>query len=258
MVYSESQKKLLEYIASTNDKCVSSTVIRKIMEITDISAIEFEHSKKTVIFHTSITGDGMISQRLIQCLVILEQLEKDNQIFIEKDNYSDSIPKYFTINRDVQLKSKAKNEVKSDPEEIVYSFCQIFYNAQNPQPIQRCGIHKTNVYELVIKYAGAIIYPTPELIEFVENGFKTPEEFRFEKQLNIEREQHKKEMILTKCTLFIAIFIPLITCFMEVCSDSNTYLMNKDLKIELIDTIHTNVVYQQSFEKDTSKLMSSN
>lgn len=56
MIYSEPQKKLLEYIAKTNEECNPSTIIRKIMGITDLSVIEFIEEKQEVNFYTSKTG----------------------------------------------------------------------------------------------------------------------------------------------------------------------------------------------------------
>lgn len=257
MVYSESQKKLLEYITSTNDICVPSTIIRKIMEITGVCVIEFNRKKKEVVFHSSTTGDNMIPQRFIQCLVILDKLERDHLIYVEKGNSNLSYQQYISVDKDILLKSKVQKTIQSEPENMIYSFCHKFYDTKCPRPIQRCGMRKTNAYDLILKYASAFIYPSPELIEFVENGYKTPENIRFETQLNIERKQHKREILLTRLTLVAAVLTPLITCWVDHYLDSNTItLLNKNIKVELIDTIQTHIVSDQSFEKDTSNVIS--
>lgn len=218
MIYSQEQKELLEYIASTNSLCAPPTIIRKIMEIVHLDVIEFNRKKTKIIFHCSITGDDMIPQRFIQCLVVLDKLEKDNLIFIEKGNLS--IPKYIGVSNNIELKSKiGSDRLKSEPEKTVSSFCHKFYDTITPRPIQRCGMRKTNAYKLVLKYASAIIYPSPELLEFVENGFKTPEQARFEKQLEIERSNHNITINWTRYTLIAAIIVPLLVCVIEKFSE---------------------------------------
>lgn len=258
MIYSESQKALLEHIVKSNSDSTPFTIIREIMRITELSVIEFIEEKQEINFYTSKTGDNTLPQKFIQCLVILDKLEKDNLIFIEKGNIDTKERNFIAKNNHIQLISGIGKRRISEPERMMLSFCDKYYDIKSSHPIKLCGTRRTNAYALIQKYINVFVYPTPELIEFVEKKFVTPEDFRLEKQLKTEYEQHKKELKWTRRTLLAAIFIPLITCCVEVCSDSNTYLMNKDLKIELIDTIHTNVVYQQSFEKDTSKLMSPN
>lgn len=255
MIYSEPQKKLLEYIAETNEKCNPSTMIRKIMGITDLSVVEFNEVEKEVNFYTSKTGDNMIAQRFIQCLVLLDKLESKNMIFIERGDVDLSTQNYIGIAKSIKPISEIKKGKESKPEKITLPFCNKFYDPKFLRPIQLCGTHRTNAYELILKYTAAIVYPTPEFIEFVEKGFKTPEDFRFEKQLETEREQHRKEIKWTQRTLIAAILIPLITCIIDNSTDSNVTLLNKDMKIELTDTIHTQVLSNQSYEKDTSKVM---
>lgn len=253
MIYSEPQKKLLEFIANANNECIPSTIVRKIMEITHLCVIEFIEEKKQVAFHTSITGESMLAQNFIQCLVILDKLEKDNLIFVEKGN-SDSIPKsYIGITKDIQLKSKLKRKIESEPEKHIYSLCEKFYDPVLPRPIHSCGRRQTNSYELIQKYADSFIYPTPELIEFVEKGFKTPEQVRFETQLGTDGIQHKKEIGWTKATLAIAIIIPLLTCVIDKCTDSNLPLLNKGIKIELMDTVKNCVAPTVFMDKYTGK-----
>ena len=255
MIYSEPQKKLLEYIAKTNEECNPSTIIRKIMGITDLSVIENIEEKQEVNFYTSKTGDNMIAQTFIQCLVLLDKLERENMIFIEKGKTDLSTQNYIGITNTIQQISEKEKGEESKSESENFPSKEKYYDSRFPLLIQSCGTRRTNAYELILKYTNVIVYPTPELIEFVEKGFKTPEDFRFEKQLETEREQHRKEIKWTQRTLIAAILIPLITCIIDNSTDSDVSLLNKDIKIELMDTIHTQVLSNQSYEKDTSKVM---
>lgn len=251
MVYSKSQKELLEYIASTNDICAPYTIIRKIMEITDICVIEFNRKKKEVIFYSSKTGDDMMPQRFIQCLVILDKLERDYLIYIEKGSSSLSFQQYISAHRDIQLKLKVENLLQSEQEKGVCSFCEKFYDTKNPRPIQQCGMRKTNAYELILKYTNAIIYPLPELIEFVKNGFTTPEHIRFEKQLEIERNNHKTTMKWTRFTLIAAVIIPLLVCIIDKCTDTTIHVENDRIKVEQVRPVKTNIISPYANEKDS-------
>lgn len=244
MIYSEPQKKLLEYIAKTNEECNPSTMIRKIMGITDLSVIEFIEEKQEVNFYTSKTGDNMIAQRFIQCLVLLDKLESKNMIFIERGNADLSTQNYIGIAKSIKPISEIEKGEESKSENMILPFCDKFYDPEFLRPIQLCGTRRTNAYELILKYTAAIIYPTPELIEFVQNGFSTPEDFK-----------HKETMRWTRYTLWVALFIPLLTMIVDKCTDSDVSLLNKDIKIELMDTIHTQALSNQSYEKDAGKVM---
>ena len=238
MIYSEPQKKLLEYIAKTNEECNPSTIIRKIMGITDLSVIEFIEEKQEVNFYTSKTGDNMIAQTFIQCLVLLDKLERENMIFIERGNADLSTQNYIGIAKSIKPISEIEKGEESKPENMILPFCDKFYDPEFLRPIQLCGTRRTNAYELILKYTAAIIYPTPELIKFVQNGFSTPEDFK-----------HKETMRWTRYTLWVALFIPLLTMIVDKCTDSDVSLLNKDIKIELMDTIHTQALSNQSYEK---------
>lgn len=244
MIYSEPQKKLLEYIAKTNEECNPSTIIRKIMGITDLSVIEFIEEKQEVNFYTSKTGDNMIAQTFIQCLVLLDKLERENMIFIEKGKTDLSTQNYIGITNTIQQISEKEKGEESKSENMILPFCDKYYDSEFLRPIQLCGTRRTNAYELILKYTAVIVYPTPELIEFVQNDFSTPEDFK-----------HKETMRWTRYTLWVALFIPLLTMIVDKCTDSDVSLLNKDIKIELMDTIHTQVLSNQSYEKDTSKVM---
>lgn len=244
MIYSEPQKKLLEYIAETNEKCNPSTIIRRIMGITDLSVVEFNEVEKEVNFYTSKTGDNMIAQRFIQCLVLLDKLESKNMIFIERGNVDLSTQNYIGIAKSIKPISEIKKGKESKSEKMILPFCDKFYDSEFLRPIKLCGTHRTNAYELILKYTAAIVYPTPEFIEFVQNGFSTPEDFK-----------HKETMRWTRYTLLVALFIPLLTMIVDKCTDSDVSLLNKDIKIELMDTIHTQALSNQFYEKDTSKVM---
>lgn len=238
MIYSIQQKKLLEYIACTNNECAPSTIIRKIMEITDLCVIEFIDKKSQVVFYTSTTGNNMIPQRFIQCLVLLDMLERNNQIFIEKGNSVSKNLNYIVESESIALKSKIRRKIKTEVEKQMFSSCDKFYDLELPRPISICGKRNTNAYELILKYTNVIIYPTPELVEYVEKGFSTPEDVK-----------HREVMKWTIRTLLVALFIPLITLLINLivgkCSSSSITIENDKIKVEHIDTIQPQTIPTQ-------------
>lgn len=219
MIYSQEQKELLEYIASTNSLCAPPTIIRKIMEIVRLDVIEFNKDKKQVSFYTSKTNNAMLAQNFIQCLVVLDKLEKDDLIFIEKGHIKGKQNSYIKRNDNIILSKNMKPEQLQIVNQILPSKLGKYWNKESNYPIDYCGYRQTNSYELIKKYANAIIYPTPVLIEFVENGFKTPEQVRFEKQLEIERSNHNITINWTRYTLIAAIIVPLLVCVIEKFSE---------------------------------------
>ena len=219
MIYSKEQRELLEYIASTNNLCAPSTNIRKIMEIVHLDVIEFNKDKNQVSFYTSETNNAMLAQNFIQCLVVLDKLEKDNLIFIEKGYIKGKQNSDIKRNSNVILSKNMKPEQLQIVNQILPSKLGKYWNKESNYSIDYCGYRQTNSYELIKKYADAIIYPTPELIEFVENGFKTPEQVRFEKQLEIERSNHNITINWTRYTLITAIIVPLLVCIIEKFSE---------------------------------------
>lgn len=217
MNYSASQKNMLVYIASMNKEDTPLTIIRKIMGITNIGVIEFVDKEKKVLFYTSVTGDSMLAQNFIQCLVILDKLEKDNLIFVEKGFTNDECRNYIGVNSSIIPCNEIENKIHNEIEQK-YSFQKgeyCYHENGITYKFNLCCTRQTNSYELIKKYVNTIVYPTPELIEFVENGFKTPEQVRFEEQLIKERVHHNRTIKWTKLTLITAFLNPLFVWILD-------------------------------------------
>lgn len=187
------QKALIRELA---DNCVSyhgltkGLVIDSILGITGIYAVVWN----VVEYKTTLYFDQDINRIMyfIECISIIKQLDEMGLILILAAKNDDAVNDRCVVSKKIGVNDDFKNNVE----------CKYVYGKRGEViPIIGTNKNYTNLCHLLEKYANSVIYPCSNLIEFVDNGYKTTELVQFEKQMNEAKKEHIQAMKTANRTL---------------------------------------------------------
>lgn len=156
-----------------------------------------------VYFIKELHTNNFIELQTLQSKNLKDNTEDDSLMLYDRDTYD--------YNRDSDEFWTKKTEAEFMGKKCVMS--GIAY-------IKNKSIVYLDIVHLLNKYANAIIYPLPRLVDFVKNDFKTVEQRRFDKQTR-----------LTWISITVAFFIGIISPFISN-SLSNENRESKERSVE--------------------------
>lgn len=260
MLYTtDKQKELLRKIVEDYDdygKIGNKYILRMVLDVTNNAALEWNVDDSVTNLYND---DPNKMLDFIGCIGLIDYLLKNNLIYIHSSRRNLSADKHVvatnaaTIEQVIELigidNAKSLGENK------------YFYKKSNGifSILTNKSILRTDLCKKVDFFGDSLVYPMPYLVEYVEKGFKTEEELRFDSQMNDTQNKHAQAMDTAKRTLRwtrMAFFIAFVAAMFPMISETLDLLAKKDMTIrELNDSMKSLYTHFESaqIQSDTLK-----
>lgn len=161
--------------------------------------IKLNSREVTLLFNPKSDSEKKFTNDLATIISLIELLKKDGLIFVH-------------VNPKILDNALSKTQDNNQPVEgRGLTSDKLFQERIRQSPENYRGwILPTTLSGYILKYVNQFCYVRPELIDYIRNGFKTPEQLRFEKTIFWTR--------VTAFLAFVGLLIALIVPFCKIAS----------------------------------------
>ena len=242
-----------QFINYKNKANIQELQIARLLRIElDLLGIKWTKSNKESIsiYYNANTENSKIEAkktyfRILDYLYFIKELENNQLVIIQQISYSKDKSdeevktlcnrKLYEYNKE-ENKFLRKDDIKGFPKELVLLVNDTMWSNST---------YNIEVIELLDKYVvGGIVYPLPQLNEYVKNGFKSTEQRRHEEQLR----KSNLSIIIAAIAIIVSILLPV---SVSTCSPPTQL---DDIQIILIESKAITPEKTEVFSSDTLEI----